>query len=250
MDPIFLYILTGVFFILLIKFKLIFIFFPSIMKRFWQPQVISGPGGHRYITDMKHRLTDFNLASLNSLVDAQYDKSVNFRVGGVIFNCDDEKKTILSFYADFVSPKDEIMRQNRLLGSLKAITVKDEMEILAENNTFKLFFNKCHIASVTAASRRILNPAGQEIGFIEGPEYNGNKLHDCEHRKIIINGEETGEYGFLSFSTEENTLITSQNPVFKSIKEGLNEFQTQLLTCIVIMDIYYNSLYCFEKKIL
>ncbi|MEQ8223463.1 MAG: hypothetical protein ABRQ37_14225, partial [Candidatus Eremiobacterota bacterium] len=186
MDPIFLYILTGVFFILLIKFKLIFIFFPSIMKRFWQPQVISGPGGHRYITDMKHRLTDFNLASLNSLVDAQYDKSVNFRVGGVIFNCEDEKKTILSFYADFVSPKDEIVRQNRLLGSLKAITVKDEMEILAENNTFKLFFNKCHIASVTAASRRILNPAGQEIGFIEGPEYNGNKLRDCEHRKIII----------------------------------------------------------------
>ena len=199
---------------------------------------------------MKHRLTDFNLASLNSLVDSQYDKSVNFRVGGVIFNCEDEKKTILSFYADFVSPKDEIVRQNRLLGSLKAITVKDEMEILAENNTFKLFFNKCHIASVTAASRRILNPAGQEIGFIEGPEYNGNKLRDCEHRKIIINGEETGEYGFLSFSTEENTLITSQNPVFKSIKEGVNEFQTQLLTCIVIMDIYYNSLYCFEKKIL
>jgi hypothetical protein len=247
MDPIFFYILTGVFLLLLIKFKLIFIFFPSIMKRFWQPQVISGPGGHRYITEMKHRLTDFNLASLNSLADAQYDKSVNFRVGGVIFDCGDEKKSLLSFYADFVSPKDEIVRQNRLMGALKAITLKDEIELLVENNTFKLFYNKCHIASITAASRRILNPSGQEIGLIEGPEYNGDKLSATENRKILLNGEEIGEYRFLSFPEGQNTDITAKKPVFQSIKTGLNEFQTQILTCIVMIDIYYNSVYYFQK---
>ncbi|HPZ09372.1 MAG TPA: hypothetical protein PL110_14780 [Candidatus Eremiobacteraeota bacterium] len=252
MDFIVILIIIGVFLLLLIKFKVIFIFFMPYMKKYFLPSDLSGPGGHRYITDVKQQLVDFDLDSLSSLVDVQYDKSVNFRVAGIISDYKTKNRSLLSFYGDFIYPKlDDTPRQNKLLGPLKAITSKDQMELYAENNSFKLHYNKNHIASITSGTRRILNPSGQEIGFIEGPEYKADcnlSEIDSNVRKVVLQGEEIAKYRGLFFSTEENKKFLSDKSIFQSIKPGLTEFQLQFLTFLVTLDIYYNSVYYFQKK--
>jgi hypothetical protein len=251
MDPIIFYIIIGVSILLLIKFKLVFIFFAPYLRKLSQPKGLGGPGGQKYITDMKQNLVNFKPEDLNSLVDAQYDKSVNFRVAGIISDYRNDKKSLISFYGDFVFPRDDTVRYNKLLGSLKAITFKDQLEFSAENNTFKLLYNSRHIASIAASSKRIMSPDGQEIGLIEGPEYpascNPSEI-ESKIRKVIIHGGEVAKYRGLFFTTEENKKVLSGKPVFESIKPDLKELEGQILIFLVLLDIYDSSAYYYQNK--
>jgi len=245
--------LIGIIFVILIKLiKLTscFVLIPLI-KRYFVPQGLTGPGGHRYITDVKKKLANFSMEELSCLAEAEYDKSVYFKTGGIVSDYKNEKRSLLSFYGDFVCPKEPVSRHNKLLGPLKAITFKDEMEIEVDNNSFKLKYKNKHIATLIASTKRILNSDGKEVGFIENPQSQGGNFlatTDLHYRGITVNGEEIARYAGVFFVNPENKSKFSGKPLFQSIKGGISEFEEQLLILLVVVEIYYNSVYYFEKK--
>lgn len=235
--------------IIIKKFALIFLI--PLIRVYFTPEGLSGPGGHKYITDMKKQLSPFDLRDLACTVDVEYDKSVNFKVAGVVKDYRDEKKCCISFYGDLVFPKDTVVRKNKLLGPISAITFNDKMEIEADNNLFKLRYMDRHIASLHSNMKIILDPTGKETGLIESPEIepgNAPAIITPEYKSIKVNGGEIAKTMGLHFSSPENKEKFAGIPLFKDIKPELSDFERELLHLIVISDIYSNSIYYFQNK--